>query len=268
VLRTRILTALVLAALMLWALLALPVPGKIACIGLLMALGAWEWAAFARLTAWPARALYVGVALLLGAGAWRYWGTTGDWPRVLQLAVVWWIIALIWVTCAPQAVNRTAAGVAGYLVLVPAWFALARLLWVPGPTGTWLTIFMLTLVFAGDVGAYFAGRRLGRSKLAPTVSPNKTWEGFAGGVMTGLIVAAVGAVLFHLPPGPFVALCAVALLASVVGDLTESMFKRYAGLKDSGRLLPGHGGVLDRIDSVTAAGPFFVLGLKALGMMP
>jgi len=267
VLRTRILTALVLAALMLWALLALPIPGKVACIALLMAIGAWEWAAFARLTAWPARALYVVGALALGGLAWRYWGGPTD-LRVLELAAVWWIIALIWVTCAPQAVNRTAAGVAGYLVLVPAWFALARLLSIPGRTGTWLAIFMLTMVFAGDVGAYFAGRGLGRSKLAPSVSPNKTWEGFAGGMILGLLVAAVGAGLFHLPLWPFLALCAVVLLASVVGDLTESMFKRYAGLKDSGRLLPGHGGVLDRIDSVTAAGPFFVLGLKALGMMP
>jgi phosphatidate cytidylyltransferase len=176
VLRTRILTALILAALMLLALLALPIPGKIASIALLMAIGAWEWSAFARLTAWPARALYVAVALALGAFAWRCWGGTSDSLFVLQLAALWWVIALVWLTCAPQAINRTAAGIAGYLVLVPAWFALARLLSVPG-VGTWLAIFMLTLVFAGDVGAYFAGRGLGRSKLAPSVSPNKTWPG-------------------------------------------------------------------------------------------
>jgi phosphatidate cytidylyltransferase len=268
VLRTRILTALIFAAVMLSALLTLPITGKIGCIALLMALGAWEWAAFARLTALPARALYAAVALALGALAWRYWGAASDWPRVLQVAALWWVIALVWLTFAPQAINRTAAIIAGYLVLVPAWFALARLLSIPGPTGTWLVIFMLTLVFAGDVGAYFAGRGLGRSKLAPQVSPNKTWEGLAGGMILGLIVAAIGAELFHLSLWPFLALCAVVLVAAVVGDLTESMFKRYAGLKDSGRLLPGHGGVLDRIDSVTAAGPFFVLGLKALGMMP
>jgi len=267
VLRTRILTALVLAALMLWALLALPTEGKIACIALLMAIGAWEWAAFAGLTAWPARTLYVAAALALGALAWRYWGGAG-WPLVLELAVLWWLIAFLWVTCAPHAINRVAAGVAGFLVLVPAWFALAQLLSTPGGSGTSLVIFMLVLVFAGDVGAYFAGRGLGRHKLAPTVSPNKTWEGFAGGIIAGLIVGAIGAGYFHLALGPFLALCAVVLLFSVVGDLTESMFKRYAGLKDSGRILPGHGGVLDRIDSVTAAGPFFVLGLKALGMMP
>jgi phosphatidate cytidylyltransferase len=133
--------------------------------------------------------------------------------------------------------------------------------------GEQLFLFLLVLVWAADIGAFFAGRRFGRVKLAPRVSPNKTWEGVLGGVVAGLIAAVAGSVWFGFAKGPFIALCVAVVLASIVGDLTESMFKRFAGLKDSGKVLPGHGGVLDRIDSVTAAVPFYVLGLGWLGVI-
>ena len=124
----------------------------------------------------------------------------------------------------------------------------------------------MLLVVAADIGAYFAGRQFGRNKLAPRVSPGKTWEGVLGGVAGAAIVAAVGVTLFEVPIGPFIGLSLVTVLASVVGDLTESLFKRHAGVKDSGSLLPGHGGVLDRVDSVTAAAPIFLVGLERLGL--
>ena len=122
----------------------------------------------------------------------------------------------------------------------------------------------VALVWAADIGAYFAGRTFGRLKLAPRVSPSKTWEGVLGGLALSAAVAFFGAYWFGLDRTAFVSMCLAVVLLSIVGDLTESMFKRYAGLKDSGSIFPGHGGVLDRIDSVTAAAPAFLLGLRWL----
>jgi phosphatidate cytidylyltransferase len=130
-----------------------------------------------------------------------------------------------------------------------------------------LLIFMMVLVVAADVGAYFAGRAFGRVKLAPRVSPGKTWEGVVGGMASAGLVAVAGAYWLQLPTASFLALCAAVAVASVVGDLTESMFKRSVGLKDSGTLLPGHGGILDRIDSISAAAPVFALGLMWFGAL-
>ena len=124
------------------------------------------------------------------------------------------------------------------------------------------------VVWGADTGAYFAGRAFGRHKLAPRVSPGKTWEGVAGGAVLALLVAWVGTIWLE-PVGGYAAFLVLVLLTvmiSILGDLMESLFKRVADLKDSGGLLPGHGGVMDRIDSMTAAGPFFVLGLLWLSL--
>ena len=128
----------------------------------------------------------------------------------------------------------------------------------------WL-LFVFVLVWAADTGAFFAGRRFGRHKLSPEVSPGKTWEGVAGGLALALAVSAAAAVPLNAPMPVFLALCALAAAASVVGDLTVSLFKRGAGLKDSGRIFPGHGGILDRIDSLCAAAPVLILGLALAG---
>jgi phosphatidate cytidylyltransferase len=177
-------------------------------------------------------------------------------------AGVWWLIALLWVMFMPAVINPGSAALAGVLVLLPAWLALVRL----HQMNPQLLLFVLLLVVAADVGAYFAGRSFGKHKLAPRVSPGKTWEGVLGGFAGAMLLASIGCVWLHLAPLPFVALCAVVFVASILGDLTESMFKRHAGLKDSGTLLPGHGGVMDRIDSVTAAAPIFLLGLERLSL--
>jgi phosphatidate cytidylyltransferase len=133
--------------------------------------------------------------------------------------------------------------------------------------GPQIVLWLVLLVIAADVGAYFAGRSLGRRKLAPRVSPGKTLEGALGGLLLVALVAWAGAAHFGLPPlGGVIFGCAVGIF-SVIGDLTESMFKRAAGLKDSGVLLPGHGGLLDRIDSVTAAAPLYALGLFGAGVI-
>ncbi len=267
-LKTRIATAVVLAALVLGVLFAMPPVAGIGLVALLMLAGSWEWARFAGFEGAVGRSAYVLCAALLGGLAWRATGAWGAWQWLMLAAVAWWFVAFLWLALVPEAIGRASAALAGLCVLLPAWVGLARLLLVGRPVpGGQLVFYLLLLVWAADIGAYFTGRRFGRLKLAPSVSPNKTWEGLLGGVAGGLVVAFAGAAYFGFERLPFVALGLAIVLVSVVGDLAESMFKRYAGLKDSGSLLPGHGGVLDRIDSITASIPFFVLGLGWLGVL-
>jgi phosphatidate cytidylyltransferase len=261
-LRLRVITALLLAPFVLAAIFFLPRQGMVAILALLVAAGAWEWAAFAGFTRSSAKAAYVALVLLCIAALW-FTGVRTSAQVVLDAAVLWWCVALCWVLLSPGLVSSATAAVAGFLVLVPAWLALSQL----HAHNPQLMLFLLLLVVAADVGAYFAGRRFGRIKLAPRVSPGKTWEGVGGGVLGATVIALVGVVWLGMPFVPFIGLCVVVVLASIVGDLTESLFKRHAGLKDSGNLLPGHGGVLDRVDSITAAAPVFLLGLQALGLL-
>jgi len=264
-LRQRVITALTLAPLVLLAILWVPHPVTMAVLALLVLAGAWEWSAFPRFTRGSARVVYVVVIGLGVAAAWVF-GTEGnDADGVIAAALLWWLIAALWVTVFPTHVNGLSAAVAGVLVLIPAWIALVRLHAMP-QNGPQLLLFLLLLVVAADVGAYFSGRAFGRIKLAPRVSPGKTWEGVGGGLAAATLMAAIGVWWFKVSTAPFIALCIAVVVASIVGDLTESLFKRHAGLKDSGSLLPGHGGVLDRVDSVTAAAPVFLLGLERLGL--
>jgi len=260
-LKQRIITALLLAPLALLVILWVPHPVTMAVLALLVLAGAWEWAAFVGWAAWPRRLLYVA-AMAAGMGALWWIGPAAD-SLVLGVALLWWVLALAWVIVRPDWQHRGVAAVAGFLVLIPAWLALVRL---HADAPRWLLLLLL-MVAAADVGAYFAGRRFGRRKLAPQVSPGKTWEGVYGGLAAALALAALGVFWFGLAPLPLLAACTAAALASVVGDLTESLFKRHVGLKDSGSLLPGHGGVLDRVDSVTAAAPVFLLSLQRLGLL-
>lgn len=268
-LKTRLMTAAVLVAMLLVVLFKLPPGAGIGFTAALVLLGAWEWAAFAGLTDSTSRLLYTLAAAVLCAYAWDCTNRDVQWLWFMGAACVWWVVAFLWLAFRPQAVNRALAAVTGLIVLVPAWVGMARLLKIriDGVRGEEFFLFLLVLVWAADIGAFFAGKKFGRLKLAPRVSPNKTWEGVGGGVVFGLGAAVLGAAWFRFPPFAFVSLCGAVILASVVGDLTESMFKRFAGLKDSGTVLPGHGGVLDRIDSVTAAVPFYVLGLGWLGVI-
>jgi len=146
--------------------------------------------------------------------------------------------------------------------MIPAWLAL-DFLYRLEPA---LLLFMLVIVWAADIGAYFAGKRWGRVKLAPGISPGKTWEGVLGGMLLVLALAAVRGLVAGNNLGVLLPFCLAVALLSIVGDLTVSIFKRNAGLKDSGKLFPGHGGLLDRIDSVTAAAPLFALGVSWAGL--
>jgi phosphatidate cytidylyltransferase len=262
--RTRILTALVLAALLIGVLLFGPAWSARALFGLFIAAGAWEWSAFLGGTPRAARLCFVLLVALLSVCARVCLADTAGFTLLMELSVAWWSAALLWLLLAPHRAGAAAAAAAGVLALVPTWVALTRMveLW---PHGARWVLFVLVLSFGADTGAYFAGRAFGRVHLAPSISPGKTWEGVIGGLALALLLAWAGATWLGATPRQLlpVAICGAAF--SVVGDLVESLCKRSAGLKDSGSLFPGHGGVLDRIDSVLAATPILCTGLLWLG---
>jgi phosphatidate cytidylyltransferase len=214
----------------------------------------------------------LALAALLFAGSSHELRTSA----VLGLGLAWWGVAALWVIDYQRGRRRgillgrpLLAGAIGWLVLLPSWLAVVALHGEPA-RGPALVLILLCVIWGADTGAYFAGRRLGKHKLASRVSPGKTWEGALGGLVTVLAVGPIGGAWIGLGGGDlgwFVVLCALTVPVSIVGDLTESLFKREAGVKDSGSSIPGHGGVLDRIDSLTAAAPFFAIGWSLMGAL-
>ena len=262
-LKQRILTALILIPLVVWAVLQLPTHWFAVLLAVLVLMGAWEWSNLAGLDAPMARSLYVSLLALALWLAW-WWHAQPLAQGVLALACVGWVLALAWIGRPDFArAQRLFKAVVGFWVLVPAWLGLVLLHGHPGP-GPQLVLFLMVLIWVADSGAYFAGRRWGHTKLAPRVSPGKTWEGVYGALAACALVALLGAWWMEGSVRElisFLLICLVTILFSIAGDLLESLMKRQRGIKDSGRLLPGHGGVLDRVDSLTAAAPVFVLGL-------
>lgn len=267
-LRTRVITGTILAALLLMGLFRLPLPWAVGAFGAVFTLAAWEWAGFGALQAPGARACYaagMGGAYFL---SW-IWTRSAHLTIILSIACIWWLIAFLWLWLAPSRHHPAIVLLCGLPVLMPAFLALASLQAAQQgfARGPYMVLWLISMVCAADIGAYFAGRRFGRRKLAPQVSPGKTWEGAAGGILMVELVAWAGAAYFRLPSLTMVVFgCAIGIF-SIIGDLTESMFKRAAALKDSGGLLPGHGGLLDRLDSVTAAAPLYALGLFGSGVI-
>jgi phosphatidate cytidylyltransferase len=265
-LRQRIITAVVLAVVFLGVLLYLPSWATIVVVTALVLAGAWEWSAFLRAHQNIARAAYVLVVALLLPAVWYAAELPDGLHIILVTTLAWWLLALAWIIFAPRKVATWSAALAGVLALVPAWLTLVRLR-LDVPQGAEWVLFTLLLVWGADVGAYFVGHRFGHTRLAPDVSPGKTWEGVLGGMALSAIVAVAGSLWFALPPVTFVPLCLATVGFSIVGDLTESLLKRFAGVKDSGTLFPGHGGVMDRIDSVTGAAPVLFFGLTVMGVV-
>ena len=254
----RIITGALFGGVLISAVLFLTTPLAAAVLGVLWILGAWEWAGLARL-AGGARLAYAAACALCMLGL--YFFADSRWLyALLIIALAGLLLAFVAVLTYPRKFAMATVGAAGFVALVPSWLLLVRL---HGelPLGHALAMTVLAIVWAADVGAYTFGRAFGRVKLAPAVSPGKTWEGVSGGLVAAAVAAWVAAILIGLPAGALLALGVVTALASVVGDLAVSVFKRNVGLKDTGTLLPGHGGVMDRIDSLTAAVPVFVLGL-------
>ncbi|WP_043306944.1 phosphatidate cytidylyltransferase [Pseudomonas sp. ML96] len=266
-LKQRIITALILLPIALGGFFLLDGAAFALFIGAVVTLGAWEWARLAGLEAQPQRVAYAGVVAAILYGAWLLSAVA---PWLLGAAVLWWLAATLLVLSYPDS-SRYWGGlpgklVIGLLILLPAWQGLVLLKQWPQANG--LIIAVMVLVWGADIGAYFAGKAFGKRKLAPRVSPGKSWEGFYGGLLASLLITlAVGLQQGWQSADLLLALAGAALVVavSVIGDLTESMFKRQSGIKDSSNLLPGHGGVLDRIDSLTAAIPVFAVLLWLAG---
>lgn len=260
----RVITAIVLlfalGAILFW----LPKSLAVLLLGAFVLTGVWEWSAFFAGSNTTFRLLYTLLVLMVGAIP-LLAGDALFMAALFYIASGWWLLLLAWMVFASARVSRWGCALAGVFCLLPAWFALLELLGA-GRTGAWMFLWLLAIVAAADIGAYFVGKSIGKHKLAPRISPGKTREGLAGGLVCATLVAAIGAGYFGADALLFAFAGIVIAVVSVVGDLTVSVFKRYAGLKDSGSLLPGHGGVLDRIDSLVAALPVFMVALVASGI--
>lgn len=266
-LRQRIATAAVLAALFVTAVFLLETSWFSLVLGAIICVAAWEWGRLAGMHRVIERILYLIVitALMLVCYALR----DTAWSQLLMMSAAFgWVLVLVEVIAVEKGLvslpaSRPLKELLGLVVLVPAWLGLV-LLHATGPESRLILLLPVVLVWVADSAAYFTGRRWGRSKLVPHISPGKTREGLYGALVASLVVA-LGWALFDDIQGLdmliFLILCLVTVLASVLGDLLVSLMKRSAQVKDSGHLLPGHGGVLDRIDSLTAAVPVFVTGM-------
>ncbi|MBL1260920.1 MAG: phosphatidate cytidylyltransferase [Thiotrichaceae bacterium] len=276
-LKQRVITALILAPLFVWAVIALPTTYISILFAVMITVGAAEWV---RLMGEPApigKYPFIGLVwLLMLVSAWmsQY---TALFYLLLSASALWWCYA-VWLLqrysahvllCEAQGdvtqFPLAALPAIGIVLLVPTWIAMVVLHSI---SPYWLLL-MMVLIWGADTGAYFAGRACGQRKLAPQVSPGKSWEGVAGAMAMTVAVALVGGVLLEVSGVALLGLVILSLITvafSIVGDLMESLMKRRIGVKDSGTLLPGHGGVLDRIDSLTAAAPIFALGVSLLGV--
>lgn len=261
-LKQRILTAVVAVLVLGIVLFLLPSIAARLVIVVLVLAGAYEWGSFVFRDNNGGRVAYAAFVTTLIIVLFFQLPNNDLLDALFQVAVVWWISALVWMYFFPTAIPMLLAWICGALVLVPAWAALDYL-YLQSPL---ILLFTLMIVWFADIGAYFAGRTFGRVKLAPAISPGKTWEGVLGGLLAVLVLSVAGSYYFPAPPAVLVPLCMSLAMFSVVGDLAVSMFKRSAGMKDSGNLFPGHGGVLDRIDSLTAAAPLFALSLSWTGL--
>ncbi|EGV18736.1 phosphatidate cytidylyltransferase [Thiocapsa marina] len=270
-LKRRTITALSLVPLVIAAVLWLPTPAFALVLAGVLMLAAVEWCTLAGLTRPIARALYPTSILGVMALVW-IWPQAQPW--FFGLSALWWVVqafALPQIREIPRVEGvQWSLLPAGFLVLVGPWAALIHLHGLPD-SGPALVLFLLFLMWTADSMAYFVGRAWGdgRAKLAPVLSPGKTRVGVYGAIVGAAVCGlAFSRILSASPTATLLILlvCGVAVVISIVGDLYESLLKRRRGLKDSSHLLPGHGGMLDRIDSLTAAAPVFALGLTLIGV--
>lgn len=272
-LRTRVLTALVLLPLALWALFGLT-PGAFSWVAAaLLLVGTWEFHRLADLKALPGGGLLLmaqaGILVAL-IGNWDAWTASPVEPFAVACGA--WVLMLLQMTRyapgkKPDTAFRLLGGINALVAITAGWAALA---WLQHePAGPWWILLLLLIIWAADVGAYFSGRAIGGKKLAPAISPGKTWAGFFGGLVCAALVAVIAGLNMPFIEASLGQLAAIGIITAVVsvgGDLFISMHKRTVGLKDTGKIFPGHGGVLDRLDSLLAGAPFFVLGKLLTGI--
>jgi len=272
-LQQRILTALLILPLPVAAVLLLSTPYLSLCFGLVLVLAAWEWAVLAGIASRAGRVAYSALIALclfvLWQPALRQW-----FPYLTTVAVLFWFAVAIFLfrlrTVERKSGPDLAMALVGFAVLIGPWIAVSYI-HAHSPKGPYLVLFLLVLVWVADILAYFTGRRWGREKLAPKLSPGKTRAGVYGALAGAALCGLLLAWMKGLPSRDallLVGLCILVTFMSVIGDLFESYVKRRRELKDSGNLLPGHGGILDRIDSLTAAAPLFALGILWLEALP
>ena len=286
-LKQRIITALILAPAAILAIFYLSLLNFAAVLLVVMAIGAWEWGPLMGFACKARRLAFVGITSILIATLWYMLPVEQLWqaPKLLQpqidlalwLAVAWWLLSagltMLYPRCSGfWSSHRSVRALFGWLTLVPTWLAFMVLrssdYQVDSYHGAQLLMFLFLMVWSADIGAYFVGKSIGKRKLMPNVSPGKTLEGFLGGVVFACIMVAIAGYFIDWTMAQYRVVIPVTILIttiSVLGDLNESMFKRQAGVKDSGSILPGHGGVLDRIDSLTATAPIYALCYAYLG---
>lgn len=279
-LKQRIITALILAPLALFAILFLPLGGFEVAIALVVALGAWEWAAMSGLSSHLTKGIYTlflaGICLVLAwyipvEQIWHQGEIHALYKYILSVASAWWFVSLLMIIAYPEYSgfwrnSVLCRAIFGVLTLIPTWVAIVTLRTtlhdIDTLYGASLIFYVLGIVWAADIGAFFIGVKFGRHKLRPNVSPGKTLEGLMGGIAASSAIIGFAALHYQVEPTRIwlhILIGGLTVGVSALGDLNESMFKRCVGMKDSGTLLPGHGGVMDRIDSLTAAFPVFTL---------
>ena len=287
-LKQRILTAVIVAPAVVTAIFYLPLNYFAGFLLAVMALGAWEWGPLMGFTSNTRRSIFVACTSLLIVLTWHYLtlspnGLEAVSPSqavvslVLWLAVLWWVLSAMMTLLYPRysefwSSHRSIRGVFGWLTLIPTWLSFVMLrssdFGFDPHHGAQLIMFLFLMVWSADVGAYFVGKAIGKRKLLPNVSPGKTLEGFIGGVLSACVLVSITGLIIGWNSQQFITVLLVTGListVSVLGDLNESMFKRQAGVKDSGSILPGHGGILDRIDSLTATAPIYALCYILIG---
>lgn len=272
-LKHRILTALVLIPFVIYSILFASKQGFTYGLAIVLLLATLEWNNFVafknKINAWLFSAVVTLSFLLL-----EYLSEIEYIRLVIYLSLVWWLASLPLLFSFPFKSShwlqqQSAKIVIGFIMLLSTFLAL-NLLRNSDSYGADYVIYLLLIIWIADSGAYFAGRAWGNRKLIPNVSPGKSWEGVYGALFATLIAAFFALNLLNITSAQslfFIVLTLVTVIYSVIGDLSESMFKRMVGLKDSGNILPGHGGILDRIDSLTSALPIFLVGLWLMEKM-
>ncbi len=272
-LKQRIITALLLAPLIIWGIFALSEPAFNLALAVVVGLAAWEWAQLAGWRTPLPRIGYTLFILILLYGISLVLHQQQYLTALFVIVLLWWLMKLIHLfsfrhRTLPMEVHTVTALLSGLPVLFGTYFALTLLRNTPeyGPAHI---LMLMLLVWGADTAAYFVGRRFGKNKLLVAVSPGKSWEGVWGALLASILLSLLGGVYFKITHSGLLLFILVGLLTvvfSIVGDLNESYYKRRVGLKDSGKILPGHGGILDRIDSLTAAAPVYFVGLVLIGI--